>query len=451
MRTPAPVSLPVALTIAGSDSGGGAGIQADIQTLSAHETFPTSVLTSVTAQHTRGVERSTVLGEADVRAQYEAVVDDFDVQAAKTGMLATADIVRTVHEYVSTSDFPLVVDPVMVATSGDRLLDEAGVRAYESLLSEATLVTPNHDETEVLTGVAPHDTEAARVAGKRLVEMGADAALLKGGHAKGDTTTDLLVTEDDVHEFTHPRVDTNATHGSGCTLSAAITANLARGLALKPAVKQATEFIERAIRYPVDVGRGPGTIHHLVTLRNEVAWESTADDVRKIMAQFIDADVRPFVPEVGMNIVGATPYAESIDEIAAVDGRITRTISGVVPNRDVRFGASSHLARFLLIAREYKPSLRFATNCRLNNTTRKALKTLDGNVEWFDRTDEPPKTSTMDWAAQYVFERATEPPIAIVDEGAVGKEAIIRIVGDTPEDIYSNVLQLLSAGDDQPS
>jgi len=444
MRTPAPVSMPVALTIAGSDSGGGAGIQADIQTMAAHETFPTSVVTSITAQNTRGVERSTVLDPDDVRAQFEAVVDDFDVRAAKTGMLATAELVRDVRECVTTADFPLVVDPVMVATSGDRLLDSAGEREYEALVAEATLVTPNRDEAAVLTGIEPTDAESAHEAAARLLEMGASAALVKGGHGKGDVIHDVLVSADVAREFAHPRVDTDATHGSGCTLSAAITAHLSRGVALVSAVERAVAYIDRAVRYSSDVGRGPGAVHHLVALRNRAAREPTAEAVATLVARFVADDVRPLVPEVGMNVVGATPYAESIRETAAVEGRITRTMNGVMPNRGVRFGASSHLARFLLAAREYEPTLRFATNCRLSGETRAALETLDGPVEWFDRADEPADSSTMDWAAQRVFAAADEPPVAVVDEGAVGKEPMIRLVGRTTGSVRSAVDRLLA-------
>lgn len=443
-RPPSSVALPVALTIAGSDSGGGAGIQADIKTMSAHETFPTSVVTSVTAQHTRGVERAMVVDEADIRAQYDAVVDDFDVQAVKTGMLATADIVRTIKERIRDVAFPLVVDPVMVATSGDRLLDEDGEQAYEALLEEATLVTPNHDETEALTGITPVDVSDARDAGEQLLEMGADAALLKGGHGTGDTIRDVLVTHDGIREFTHPRVESAATHGSGCTLSAAITAYLARGKPLDVAIELAIKAIQRTLRYPLTVGRGPGTVHHLVALRNDAARTSTADTVRDLIDQFVATDVSPLVPEVGMNVVGATPYAESVSETAAVDGRITRTLDGIRPTKGVRFGASSHLARFLLTAREYEPALRFATNCRLTDATRNALETLDEPVAWFDRADEPAASATMNWAAQHVFERATDLPVAIADEGAVGKEAMIRVVAATPEELSTVVHHLLS-------
>ncbi|SDY11510.1 bifunctional hydroxymethylpyrimidine kinase/phosphomethylpyrimidine kinase [Halobellus clavatus] len=435
VRRPAPVSLPTALTIAGSDSGGGAGIQADLRTMAAHDTFPTSVVTSVTAQHTRGVDRSTVLDEADVRAQYEAVVDDFDVGAAKTGMLGTAEIVRTVSDCLATADFPVVVDPVMVATSGDRLLSRAGERAYEDLLSAATVVTPNRREAAVLVGDETDAGPSARSAGERLVELGAHAALVTDGHGAEDTVCDVLVTTEGVHEFEHPRIDTEATHGTGCSLSAAVAANLSTGLGVEAAVAGAIDFVARAVRYPLDVGQGAGAVHPLAGRRNRASERETVASVRDLVRRFVDADVSPLVPEVGMNVAGATPYAESTDEVAAVEGRLTRTMGGVEPTAGVRFGASSHLARFLLAARDHEPSLRFATNCRLSSATREGLASLDAPVEWFDRTAEPEDASTMDWAADRVFGRPGESPRAVADEGAVGKEPMIRVVGATPDEV----------------
>ncbi|MGM0591044.1 MAG: bifunctional hydroxymethylpyrimidine kinase/phosphomethylpyrimidine kinase, partial [Halobacteriota archaeon] len=229
MRKPAPYTPPVALTVAGSDSGGGAGIQADLKTMEAHGVFGTSVVTAVTAQNTRGVTGFSVLSTDDIEAQYDAVVDDFDVGAIKTGMLATSEVVELVTEKLAGYDGPTVVDPVMVATSGDRLLDEAAEAAYESLVAVSTVVTPNTDEATVLTGVDVTNGESAREAGEALVEMGATTALVKGGHLGTDTVVDTLVTADGVRQFEHDRVDTDATHGSGCTLSSTIAARLARG------------------------------------------------------------------------------------------------------------------------------------------------------------------------------------------------------------------------------
>ncbi len=264
MNDPVPDSPPIALTVAGSDSGGGAGIQADLATFATHGVYGTSAITAVTAQHTRGVESTHVLPPAEVEAQLEAVLGDFDVAAAKTGMLATTEIVELVADRAAEVAFPVVVDPVMVATSGDRLLEPEAERAYEALIAEAAIVTPNADEAAALTGVEVTDEASAREAGRAFVELGADAALVKGGHVPGGTVRDVLVTAEGIETFEHPRVDTDATHGSGCTLAAAIAARLARGEVRSTAVEGATDFLARAIRHHYDVGRGPGAVNHSV-------------------------------------------------------------------------------------------------------------------------------------------------------------------------------------------
>ena len=273
-----PVEPPVALTIAGSDSGGGAGIQADLTAMRAHGVLGTSVVTATTAQNTRGVEDVHPLPADHVASQYAAVADDFAVGAIKTGMLATAETVEAVTESVGDADAPLVVDPVMVAATGDRLLSPAAEDAYEGLIADATLVTPNADEAAVLTD-APVDTPAdAERAGRELVALGADAALVKGGHLDGesaerDAVVDTLVRADDaggsapervaptVDRFETPRIDTEATHGSGCALSSAIAARLARGEPLRDAVDAAVAGMTEAVRRGYDVGEGPGAVN----------------------------------------------------------------------------------------------------------------------------------------------------------------------------------------------
>ncbi|SER13690.1 bifunctional hydroxymethylpyrimidine kinase/phosphomethylpyrimidine kinase [Natrinema salaciae] len=447
MRTPAPDSRPVALTIAGSDSGGGAGIQADLATMAAHGVFGTSAITAVTAQNTRGVASSYVLPVAEIEAQLEAVTDDFAVGAAKTGMLATTDVIETVADAAREFEFPLVVDPVMVATSGDPLLESEAERAYERLLGEATLATPNADEAEVLSDIAVVDRESAREAGEAILETGVDAVLVKGGHVPGERVRDVLVTGDTVHAFEHARVGTDATHGSGCALAAAIAARLAKGESFEPAVQGATDFLARAVRYHYDVGEGHGAVNHMAPLRNEAARELTAEEVQAVVDRFVEADVSGLVPEVGMNVVGATPYAESVAETAAVEGRITRTLSGVQPNRGVRFGASSHVARFLLSAREFVPELRFAVNCRFDADVEAALESLEWPLAEYDRGDEPDDVketegNTMGWGARQAFAGREDPPVAIVDRGEVGKEALVKLVAADPEALADRTLAL---------
>ncbi|MFB6114592.1 MAG: bifunctional hydroxymethylpyrimidine kinase/phosphomethylpyrimidine kinase [Halodesulfurarchaeum sp.] len=457
MRSEAPTKRPVGLSIAGSDSGGGAGIQADLKTMEAHDTFGTSVVTSVTAQNTTGVQSTHVLPPDEVGAQIDAVLEDFDVGAAKTGMLATEPIIETVTERVGGLDAPLVVDPVMVAASGDRLLDEGAEAAYESLIARSTLVTPNTDETAVLTGIEPQTVEEARAAGADLLDMGADAALLKGGHMGGESVEDVLVLPDGDRRFEHPRIDTDATHGSGCTVSSAIVAHLASGHSLETAVEAAVSFMERAVRYHLDVGTGPGSVHHLVGIRERAARHATAESVESVVRAFREADVSALVPEVGTNVVGATPFAESVDEVAAVEGRITRTMAGVEPNRGVRFGASNHLARFLLGAREVDPSLRFATRLRFDGDIERALGSLDGPVASFDRTAAPDSVretgAILEWGGTDALSGESETPVAVFDRGADGIEALLRLLGPDHRTVVESTMTLLQEleGNDETS
>jgi hydroxymethylpyrimidine/phosphomethylpyrimidine kinase len=258
-----PQPRPYALTVASSDSGGGAGIGADLKTMTRFGVYGGSVLVSATAQNTAGVRSTHVLPAREVRAQFDAVFDDFDIGAVKLGMLATAEGVRTVDDCLDRCDGPVVVDPVMVATSGDRLLEREGVEAYRELFEHATLVTPNADETEELTGEWPDGEGTRERAADRFFEWGADAVLFKGGHVEGEAVADVLVTPDAVRDFRGERVEGAFTHGSGCTLSSAVAAGLARGDGLETAVGRGIEFVRAALERPADVGAN-GSVDHLV-------------------------------------------------------------------------------------------------------------------------------------------------------------------------------------------
>jgi len=255
----------VALTVAGSDSGGGAGIQADLKTFQAFGVFGTTAITAVTVQNTRGVTGIHPIPLEIVRGQIRAVAEDLPPAAVKTGMMASRDLVALVSEAVREFSLPnLVVDPVMVATSGDRLLAEeaeAGVR--ELLLPVAVLVTPNLHEARILTGRPVKGEEGMEEAAHRLVEMGAGAALVKGGHLEGTgEVVDLLWDGRTLRKWRRPRLETRHTHGTGCTLSAAAAAGLALGLPLEEAVHHALDFVARAIAGAPGLGGGHGPVDH---------------------------------------------------------------------------------------------------------------------------------------------------------------------------------------------
>ena len=257
-----PPRIPIALTVAGSDSGGGAGIQADLKTFHQFGVFGTSVVTAVTAQNTRGVTAIHAVPLEVVDAQFRAVLGDLPPNAVKTGMLGSELLVRQIAETLAALDTPYVMDPVMVATSGDRLLDGGAEGALrDELLPLARLVTPNLHEAGILVGGEIVDLADMKEAARAIVALGADAALVKGGHLEGDAV-DLLYDGETEHVWRRRRIETRHTHGTGCTLSAAITAGLAGGRDLVTAVDRGIAFIARAIEEAPGLGDGHGPVNH---------------------------------------------------------------------------------------------------------------------------------------------------------------------------------------------
>lgn len=257
--------MAIALTIAGSDSGGGAGIQADLKTFSALGVYGASVLTAITAQNTRAVTRVEIVSPDMISAQIHAVRDDLDIRAIKIGMLGTAAATRAVADALAGIDAPIVLDPVMIAKSGDPLIDDDAIAAMiDHLLPMATILTPNLPEAARLLNRAPAADAADTAAqGQALRDLGPQWVLMKGGHATGDTCTDRLIGPQPA-DFTSPRLETRNTHGTGCTLSSAIAAGLATGISVPDSVARAHVWLHHAIAAADDlhVGSGHGPVHH---------------------------------------------------------------------------------------------------------------------------------------------------------------------------------------------
>ena len=256
--------MPTALTIAGSDSGAGAGIQADLKTFAAHGVYGTSAITALTAQNTIGVSGVHVVQDDFVTAQIEAVVADFGCDAVKTGMLANSTIVEAVAAAVEALELPnLVVDPVMVAKSGDHLLDEEAVHAMRwTLLRLARVVTPNIPEAEVLAKMSIGSLADMREAATRIAALKPAAVVIKGGHLPGPEVVDLLFEKGAFKEFIGPRIEGRNTHGTGCTFAAAIAAHLAKGAELADAVSAAKNYVEGAMRNGIPLGKGHRPLNH---------------------------------------------------------------------------------------------------------------------------------------------------------------------------------------------
>jgi hydroxymethylpyrimidine/phosphomethylpyrimidine kinase len=266
------------LIIAGSDSSGGAGIQADIKACAAFGAYSMTAITAITAQNTVGVHRVDLVDPDMVTAQIKACVDDIGVDVIKIGMLGSEAIIRAVHDTIEPLDALVVLDPVMVATSGDRLLEEGAVTLMKELMVPISdLVTPNVPEAEILTGLTITDTDEMSRAGEALLEMGGYAALMKGGHLDMKSIVDILISDDGASVMTGPRLYSRHTHGTGCTLASAAAAALALGATMEEAVSSARDYVFEAIRTAPKLGQGNGPLNHGLALPPESEDEGDPD------------------------------------------------------------------------------------------------------------------------------------------------------------------------------
>ncbi len=427
-----------ALTIAGSDSGGGAGIQADLKSFAAVGVHGTSVITCVTAQNTRSVDSIFPLPVEEVRAQLLAVLRDFDIRGAKTGMLYSADIVRAVANELDGTKFPLVVDPVMVATVGASL-ERADFAAALSrdLLPRAALVTPNRYEAERLSGRRVRSLSDARVAARAIAKLGPEAVLVKGGHFRGELV-DLLYHGGGFTEYRSFRYPKEL-HGSGCALAASIAAYLAQGLPLVQAIERGRQRVALGFALSYRAGKGVEIVNSHATVDRFAIVEAVEAGAREA-ARVIPLD---WVPEVGMNLGYAVPGATSREDVCALEGRIIRVGDRLEPIGPAVFGASRHIARIILTAMRFDPRVRSAINLKYKEKNLSRPKKMGFLVGTFEREMQPEGTSTMEWGIEHAIRRLGRVPDVIADRGDVGKEAMVRVLGTEPRDVLRKVRKLV--------
>jgi hydroxymethylpyrimidine/phosphomethylpyrimidine kinase len=431
-----------ALTIAGSDSGGGAGIQADLKTFSALGVHGLTVVTSLTAQNTSGVREIHDPPKEFLEAQFDALHEDFPIRAAKTGMLSKEGIIETVARKVG--DYPLVVDPVMVAQSGDSLLEEGAVRTLQRrLFPRALLLTPNLLEAEALTGLTIRNEDGM----KRAAEILSDHVpnvLVKGGHLHG---TDVLSLEGRVYVLEGEFLRGPA-HGSGCTLAAAIAAHLALGFDLLTSVRRSKAFVSRGIASAYLPGKGSRVVNPLAE-----DWKAGVFyRLHRVVAALVENPALPqLIPEVGMNLTYALPGARDVGEVAAIAGRIVRVGDRAGTAGGVAFGGSSHMARVTLAAMGFDPGVRSALNLRFSEEILEACRRCFVLSE-FDRREEPEgERGTMEWGTERAIAKLERVPDAVFDRGGMGKEPMIRLLGRDPEEVREKVLRLLGELSSSPS
>lgn len=428
----------VVMTIAGSDSGGGAGIQADLKTFAAFGVHGTCAITSVTAQNTRGVQRIFEVPASVVAEQIKSVAEDMKIEYAKTGMLASADIIKAVALQVKKYKIPLVVDPVVRAHSSASLINENGISFLkEKLLPLAKVVTPNIYEASLLSGVKIRSRKDAIAAAKEILEMGADAVVVKGGHLDG---TDIFY--DGRVRLIPGRLIKKNVHGAGCTFSAALTAELALGSGCYEAAVSASNFARNSIASGQKVGRGLIPVDQMRLLVDASDRYAVLVDVENAVNMVEKSrNFAALVPEVGTNIGMAIPGATDTGDVAAVSGRIVKVNGKARAVGGVRFGASSHVARIILAAIKFDSDKRAAVNIRYGTQILKACKKLNLRVASFSR-ERVPDRMTLNFGVAEAVRASGEVPDVIYDIGDIGKEPMVRLIGRSATEVVSRAIDI---------
>jgi len=435
------------LTIAGSDSGGGAGIQADLKAITLLGGFGMSVITALTAQNTLGVHGIHEIPPSFVEKQMEVVLSDIGADAIKTGMLAHSEIIRVVARKIRQYGLKyVVVDPVMVAKSGDSLLRKDAQEALiRELIPLAWIVTPNLPEASVLAGFKVTSVEEMRKAARRIHRLGAKHVVVKGGHLKG-RAVDLLYDGKRFEEIVAPRIKTKNTHGTGCTFASAIATFLARGESVYGAVHKAKTFITLAIQSGLSLGKGTGPTNPSAYVLREMERYRVVQELKRAVEVLKREEIGRLIPEVSSNLGYALPFAEGVEDVAAFPGRIVRFRDSATTYGDPEFGASRHVANIILTVMKFDPEYCSAMNIRYSRETLAQLGRKGFLVGRFDRRLEPKKLkkqegSSLEWGVGEVLRKMKRVPDLIYDEGDVGKEPMIRVLGRTPMEVIQKILK----------
>jgi hydroxymethylpyrimidine kinase / phosphomethylpyrimidine kinase / thiamine-phosphate diphosphorylase len=436
------------LTIAGSDSGGGSGIQADLKTILSLGAYGMSVVTALTAQNTEGILGISPVSADFVALQLRAIFDDIGVDCIKTGMLCNADTVHVVAEQIAEQRIEkVVVDPVLGSKSGAILLDDGGRNAMvQSLFPLAYLLTPNIPEAEILTGRKISGIADMKKAAKRLQKMGPRYVLVKGGHLEGNPV-DILHDGSQEYEFVSQRVRTRHTHGTGCTLASAIATLMAQGMPLMEAIDQAKRYLYRGLRFSLPIGRGIGPANHYASISREIARTQVIEELNKALERLKRLKIGHLIPEVQSNLAFAIPFAESVQDVASFPGRIVRLVNTVSTLSMAAFGASRQIHHLVLAAMDYDPARRACMTIAFSETLVNRVRSLGHTVVEFDRNRTPldlqqEEGSTLAWGVQDVMEELGRVPDAIFDKGAVGKVPLIRVFGKDPASIVDLIAKL---------
>ena len=412
-----------------------------------------TAITSITAQNTLEVKSVQDVDPEIVKAQIEAVIEDIGVDVAKTGMLYTGEIIEVVAEEIEKYGFPVVVDPVMISKSGAHLLrPEAKDNLINELLPLATVVTPNALEAEEISGIKILSLEDGEKAALKIAALGSGTVVIKGGHIleREGKAIDILLYDGEYTHLEAERLETKNTHGTGCSFSSAIAAELAKGKSIPEAVYVAKQFVNYAIRFGLSIGKGHGPLNPMAILYNDAEKFRVLENVKEAVRVLEGCpEVGILVAEVQMNIGMALPYATSPGDVAAVEGRMIRMRGGVRATGCPGYGVSGHVARTILAVREFDPAILAGMNIRYSEDAIMICKDLGLVVSYYDRREEPDEMKAKEgmttyWGASEAVKRVGRVPDIIYHLGDWGKEPMITLIGRTAVEVAEKATEIAS-------
>lgn len=440
----------VALSIAGSDSGAGAGIQADLKTFSALGVYGCTAITAITAQNTREVTSIFGLPDDIIRKQIRSIMSDIPPDAIKIGMVHRKEIIQSIYDSLMHTKIPIVLDPIFAAGSGSKLLLD---NAFESFVSElvpiATLITPNLMEAEKLAGVKIKSEGDAIEAARKIKKLGVEHVIIKGGHSNTNSVIDILLHRNKrVYKLANTRIAVKESHGSGCNFSASITALLARGFQIVDACKIANQYVHKSIGNALKLGKGLVVTNPISDLYVDACRYHVLKELQQATIE-IEAmnGIAELLPETQSNIAYALPDAVDTSQIAGVKGRIVRIGKIARPVSNIEFGASRHVASAVLAYMTINRSMRCAMNIRYDKKLLKIAKRLF-EISEYQRITEPislkkKEGETILWGIKTAL--LSNPAAEIIyHKGEVGKEPMIMIFGTEPNDVLNKIKKILN-------
>ncbi|MDE1844703.1 MAG: bifunctional hydroxymethylpyrimidine kinase/phosphomethylpyrimidine kinase [Thaumarchaeota archaeon] len=430
------------LTIAGSDPSSGAGIQGDMKTFNAFGTYGLSVVTAITSQNTKRFLDVKPVMASLVKSQIKSVLEDFHIDAIKIGMVYDNQTIRAIHSELGRIKIPIILDPIFKSTTGGDLQMKDAFADFKKLLIPLSyIITPNMQEAEKISGIKIKSLKDMRNAAKKIQKMGAKNVIIKGGHfLSGSKIVDMLLENKKFHTFSHDRLKFE-NHGGGCTFSASLCANIARGKKLSEAVDAARLFTVESMKNAAKIGSGLVIVTH-------AKGDEIENGLSCAISKFCSIDfIYKHIPECQTNFVYSTSNPLSLNDVMGLEGRIVKTGKRVTVAGNLKYGGSKHVASAVLeMARKF-PSIRSSLNLKYDSITIKRAISKGLKISSYDRNTEPPKNkdkegSTISWGIKKAIDRWKAPPDIIFHTGDFGKEAMILIFGKNPEDVLRKTLKI---------